>query len=270
VSVAAAILLGAIQGLTEFLPVSSSAHLILARTFFGWEVAPEFGLAFDVAVHIGTLAAIVFFFRAEIAAMVGALPAAFSSDAAPPARAVRLIAIGTIPVVIVGLTLSDFIENVLRTPAVAAGALSLGALAMLIAERLGERRRSERDLGWFDAVLIGCAQASALIPGMSRSGTTIAMGMFLGVRRDAAARFTFLLAIPAMVAAASKEALALTSMPVASGGYQAIAAGTIVSAAVGYLTIKYFLKFLARHRLDVFAAYRLLLAAATVVWLMSH
>jgi undecaprenyl-diphosphatase len=105
---------------------------------------------------------------------------------------------------------------------------------------------------------------------MSRSGTTIAIAMFLGVRRDAAARFTFLLAIPAMVAAAGKEAFAMTSMPVTPGGYQAIAAGMIVSAGVGYLTIKYFLKFLAGHSLDVFAVYRLLLAAATVIWLTSH
>jgi undecaprenyl-diphosphatase len=121
-----------------------------------------------------------------------------------------------------------------------------------------------------DAVLIGCAQACALIPGMSRSGSTIAMGMFLGVRRDSAARFTFLLAIPAMLAAAAKEALALRSMTLPPGSYQTIAVGTIVSAGVGYLTIKYFLRFLAGHKLDVFAAYRLLLAAATVVWLTTH
>jgi undecaprenyl-diphosphatase len=270
VSVAAAVLLGVIQGLTEFLPVSSSAHLILARTFFGWEVPPEFGLAFDVALHIGTLAAIVGFFRAEIAAMVRSLPSALSAEATPSARMSRLIVIGTVPVVIVGVAFNDYIEEVLRTPAVAAGALALGAAAMLIAERLGERRRTENDLGWIDALLIGCAQASALIPGMSRSGSTIAMGMFLGVRRDSAARFTFLLAIPAMVAAAAKEGLALRNMPLAPGAYEAIAAGMIVSAGVGYFTIKYFLQFLGGHRLDVFAAYRLLLAAATVVWLITH
>ena len=269
-SFTAAILLGAIQGLTEFLPVSSSAHLILARTFFGWEVPPEFGLAFDVALHVGTLAATVFFFRAEILAMVRSLPSALSTDAGPSARMSRLIVIGTIPVVIVGIVFSDVIENVLRTPAVAAGALAVGAAAMLIVERLGERRRTEHDLGWLDACLIGCAQASALIPGVSRSGSTITVGMFLGVRRDAAARFTFLLAIPAMVAAAAKEALELRHMPVATGGYEAIAAGTVASAIVGYLTIKYFLRFLGRHRLDVFAYYRLLLAGATVMWLIAY
>lgn len=269
-SVAAAVLLGIIQGLTEFLPVSSSAHLILARTFFGWEVPPEFGLAFDVALHVGTLAAILAFFRTEIAAMIRSLPSALASDAAPSARMVRLIVIGTLPVVFVGVAFNDYIEEVLRTPAVAAGALTVGAVAMLVAERLGPRVRTENELRWMDAMLIGCAQASALIPGMSRSGSTIAMGMFLGVRRDAAARFTFLLAIPAMVAAAAKEGLALRDMPLPPGSYQAIAAGMIVSAAVGYLTIKYFLRFLGGHKLDVFAGYRLLLAAATVLWLIRH
>ena len=268
-SVAAAVLLGVIQGLTEFLPVSSSAHLILARSFFGWEMPAEFGLAFDVALHIGTLAAILAFFRPEFTAMVRALPSALSADASPSARMSRLIVIGTIPAVIVGVAFNEYIEEVLRTPAVAAAALTAGSAAMLLAERLGERRRTENDLGWADALLIGCAQASALIPGVSRSGSTIAVGMFLGVRRDAAARFTFLLAVPAMIAAAAKEALELRTMPLPAGSYQAILAGMVASAVVGYLTIKYFLQFLGGHRLDVFAIYRLLLAAVTVLWLVG-
>ena len=117
--------------------------------------------------------------------------------------------------------------------------------------------------------MIGFAQAAALIPGMSRSGTTIAIGMFLGLRRDAAARFTFLLAIPAMLAAAAKEALALMEMPLPAGAGSTLAIGIVVSALTGYVTIKYFLRFLAGNRLDVFAAYRLALAGATVVWLMT-
>ena len=194
---AAAVLLGIVQGLTEFLPVSSSAHLILARAFFGWEVPPALGLAFDVALHIGTLAAIVVFFRQEITAMAASLPAAFARDPGESGWLLRRIVVGTIPVVIVGLLFSDYIEHVLRTPGVAAGALTIGAIGMLAAERLGPRHRTETSMGWVDAILIGCAQASALIPGISRSGATITMGMFLGMRRDASARFTFLLAIPA-------------------------------------------------------------------------
>jgi undecaprenyl-diphosphatase len=270
VSLLAAVLLGAIQGLTEFLPVSSSAHLILARAFFGWELPPEFGLAFDVALHVGTLSAILAFFRAEIIGMTRSLPNLFASNPTAPVVLMRLIAIGTIPVVIVGLAFNDFIEQVLRTPAVAAGALAFGAVLMLAAERTGVRTRTEDQISWLDAVLIGCAQASALIPGMSRSGSTIAIGMFLGMRRDSAARFTFLLAIPAMVAAAAKETLELREAQLPADGMTLMVIGVGVSAVVGYLTIKYFLRFLATNRLDVFAAYRLLLAIATAVWLLRQ
>ena len=269
-SLTAAILLGAIQGLTEFLPVSSSAHLILARAFFGWELQPEFGLAFDVALHIGTLAAIVAFFRLEILGMVHAVPRILAPEPDPSAMLARLIAIGTIPVVIVALLFNDFIEQVLRTPAVAAGALAFGAVLMLAAERLGPRTRTENSIGWREAILIGCAQSAALIPGMSRSGTTITIGMFLGMRRDAAARFTFLLAIPAMLAAAAKESLALLEMPLPAGSFSLILAGVVVSALVGYVTIKFFLRFLAGNRLDMFAGYRLILATVTVFWLLRY
>jgi undecaprenyl-diphosphatase len=270
VSLLAAILLGAIQGFTEFLPVSSSAHLILARAFFGWEMPPEFGLAFDVAVHVGTLAAILAYFRVEIVNMLRALPRVLAPQPDPSARLIRLIVVGTLPVVVVVLLFNDFIENVLRTPAVAAGALAFGAILMLVAERLGPRTRAEDSLTWRDAVLIGCAQASALIPGMSRSGSTITIGMFLGIRRDAAARFTFLLAIPAMLAAAAKEALALTEMPLPPDSGSMLVAGVLMSALTGYVTIKFFLRFLAGNRLDVFAVYRLLLAGATVLWLLTR
>ena len=269
-SLVAAILLGAIQGLTEFLPVSSSAHLILARAFFGWEMPAEFGLAFDVALHVGTLVAVLAYFRVEIVNMVRALPGVLNAEPDPSAMLIRLIVVGTIPAVVAALAFNDFIETVLRTPAVAAGALAVGASLMLAAERLGPRTRAENSLTWVDALIIGCAQASALIPGMSRSGSTISIGMFLGVRRDAAARFTFLLSIPVMLAAAAKEALALTQMPLPASSGSLLIAGMLVSAVTGYLTIKYFLRFLAGNKLDVFAAYRLLLAAATVVWLLRQ
>ena len=264
----AAILLGIVQGLTEFLPVSSSAHLILARAFFGWEMPADAGLAFDVALHIGTLAAILLFFRREIAAMTLALPNALSLAQDGPARLVRLIAIGTVPVVIVGLTLTDFIERSLRSPGVAAGALAIGAALMLVAERAGRRQRTEEHVTWVDALVIGTAQASALIPGVSRSGSTIAVGLLLGMRRDAAARFTFLLAIPAVLAAAGKEMLELRHAPLTADVVQLFVVGVLVSAGVGYLTIKYFLRYLGGHSLDVFAYYRLALAALTVWWLL--
>jgi undecaprenyl-diphosphatase len=269
VNIPAAILLGIVQGLTEFLPVSSSAHLILARAFFGWEIPPEFGLAFDVALHLGTLAAILAFFWREVAAMAAALPAALSREPGVYGRLVRYVVVGTIPAVIVGLLFNDIIERVLRTPAVAASALAVGAIVMFAAERTGLRTRDEGALSLMDAVVIGCAQAAALVPGVSRSGATIALGMFLGFRRDAAARFTFLLAIPAMIAAAAKEALEMRHMTLGSDAVALFVVGIIVSGGVGYVTIKYFLRFLAGNRLDVFAYYRLALAAWTFLWLVS-
>lgn len=261
-----AIILGILQGLTEFLPVSSSAHLILARAFFGWEMPAEAGLAFDVSLHVGTLAAILVFFRREIIGMAMSIPEALSPTPGPSARLLRLIAVGTLPVVVIGLTLNDFIEHTLRTPGVAGGALAVGAALMLIAERVGRRGRTEETVTWLEALLIGVAQACALIPGMSRSGSTIAVGLLLGMRRDAAARFTFLLSIPAVTAAAGKEAMAMRHIALTLGDLQQMLVGTLVSGVVGYLTIKYFLRFLAVNRLDVFAYYRLALAVATVVW----
>jgi len=270
VNLPAAALLGIIQGVSEFLPISSSAHLILARAFFGWETPPEFGLAFDVALHIGTLVAILAYFREDILAMLRAVPAAFSAAPPGPGRLIQLIVAGTLPIVVVGILLTDGAAEALRQPAVAGGALAIGAVAMLVAERLGPRTRAEGSLRWTDAVLIGCAQAAALVPGMSRSGSTISMGMFLGIRRDSAARFTFLLAIPATLAAAAREALEVAGMQLTADMVAILVTGVVVSGVVGYLTIKYFLRFLAVHRLDVFAFYRLLLAAATVVWLWRH
>jgi undecaprenyl-diphosphatase len=270
VNLAAAVLLGIIQGLTEFLPISSSAHLILARAFFGWETPPEFGLAFDVALHFGTLMAILAFFRDDILAILRALPQSLRRDPPEAGRLLQLIAIGTIPLVPIGLAMTDEVETTLRRPIVAAVALAVGAVAMLVAERLGPRTRSDASLGAVDALLIGLAQAVALVPGVSRSGSTIAVAMFLGVRRDAAARFTFLLAIPAILAAAGKESLELADMPLGSGSLVLFAVGFLVSALVGYVTVKYLLRYLVRHRLDVFAYYRLALTAATLVWLWQR
>lgn len=263
-----AALLGIVQGLTEFLPVSSSAHLILARAFFGWE-APEFGLAFDVALHVGTLAAILVFFRADIAAMAAAVPTMLSPRTTTAGRLARLIVVGTLPAVAAGVLFDDYIEAHLRTPAVAAFTLAAGAVLMLVAERVVTRQQTEGSLTMGDALLIGVAQASALVPGVSRSGSTIAVGMLLGLRREAAARFTFLLGIPAIAGAGAREALALAQSGQAGDTFGLFVTGIVVSAAVGYLTIKYFLRFLAGHRLDVFAYYRLALAAVTIAWLVQ-
>jgi undecaprenyl-diphosphatase len=181
-----------------------------------------------------------------------------------------MIAIGTIPMVVIGVLFADWLEMHLRTPPVIAVTLVIGAVAMLAAERAGSQRRDETSLTPVDALLTGVGQSTALVPGMSRSGSTIATAMFLGLTRESAARFSFLLGIPAIGAAAAKEGLHLVGTGLPRDQMLLFAVGMITSAAVGYVTIKFFLRFLAGHRLDVFAFYRLALAAVTVVWLWSR
>lgn len=261
-----AALLGVIQGLTEFLPVSSSAHLILARAFFGWD-ADAFGLPFDVALHAGTLVAVLGYFRNDVRDMIVAAPTALSARSGA-GRLARLIVVGTLPVVVVGVLFADWLEAHLRTPAVIAVTLAIGGFALVLAERVGAQRRDESALTATDAVLMGIGQSTALVPGMSRSGSTIATGMLMGMTRESAARFSFLLGIPAIAGAAAKEGIHILRTGLSHQDMMLFAIGMITSAAVGYLTIKYFLRFLAGHRLDVFAYYRLALAAGTVVWLV--
>ena len=278
-----AALLGVVQGLTEFLPVSSSAHLILARMFFGFDET-KFGLAFDVAIHIGTLLAVIVYFRRDLDALVRSLPQLFSPGRAAPgqhvaierqdvragaegARLIWLIVIGTMPAVVVGLLWGDAIEASLRTAQVAAATLTLGAIGFLVAERLGGQRRNEESLTAAEALIIGCAQAAALVPGVSRSGATITIALFLGLRRAEAARYTFLLGIPAILGAAVLKFPDMLDQGIAGrDGALLFVIGIVSSAVVGYLAVKYFIRFLAKHSLDVFAWYRLGLAAATVVW----
>jgi undecaprenyl-diphosphatase len=264
VTLVGAMLLGIVQGLTEFLPISSSAHLILGRTFFGWD-ADAYGLAFDVACHVGTLAAVVAFFWRDLAGMAGAVVRPFAQDES--ARLLRLLAVGTLPVVIVGLLWADLVEARLRTPVVAAWTLAGGALGLFLAERLGSRRRDERGITAAEAVALGVAQASALVPGVSRSGATIMLGMFFGLRREAAARFSFVLGVPAILAAAGREGLELARLGLDAQTGRLFVIGMVTSGVVGYLTITYFIRYLVHHRLDVFAWYRLGLAACVVVWL---
>jgi undecaprenyl-diphosphatase len=278
-----AALLGVVQGLTEFLPVSSSAHLILARMFFGFD-AEKFGLAFDVAIHIGTLLAVVVYFQKDLLALVRSVPSLFSPGparageqvpidrqdvraGAEGARLIWLIVIGTVPAVLVGLFFGDAIEREFRTPYVAALMLTLGALGFFAAERIGSQRRNEESLTAVEALAIGCAQAAALVPGVSRSGATITIALFLGLRRAEAARYTFLLGIPAIMGAAVLKSSDMLREGVDPDGALLYAMGVISSAVVGYLAVKYFIRFLASRSLDVFGWYRLALAASVVVWL---
>lgn len=264
-----AALLGVVQGLTEFLPVSSSGHLILARAFFGWDPG-EFGLAFDVACHVGTLLAVVAFYRVEVGQLIVAAPGAIAGRDGRFERLGRLILAGTIPIVIVGVLFADLIETRVRSPQIVAVTLMIGGVGLLVAESLGRRQRDARGLGLWEAVLIGVAQAAALVPGISRSGATLTVSLLMGLTRESAARFVFLLSLPAIVAAAAKEGLELSAAGVEGLPVTLMAVGLIVSAVVGYVTVKYFVRYLAGHSLAVFAYYRFALAAVTAVWLVGR
>ncbi len=279
-------LLGVVQGLTEFLPVSSTAHLILARAFFGWD-ADQFGLAFDVACHVGTLVAVIAYFRDEVARMIASVPglfplrAALESRSAPAgpldgiadgggsseyARLIWLLVVGTIPAVGVGLVFGRVIEERLRTVPVAAFMLAVVAVGLFWAERAGAKTRGERSLTMLEAFWIGCAQAVALVPGVSRSGATLIAALVIGLRRQEAARFIFLLSIPAILGAAAREAPKMLRAGLGGGG-EVFAIGVVSSAIVGYIAVKYFIRYVADHSLDAFAWYRLALAACAFVWL---
>jgi undecaprenyl-diphosphatase len=262
-----AVILGAVQGLTEFLPVSSSAHLILARQLLGWD-ADRLGLAFDVACHVGTLIAVLVYFRHDLWAMARAVPDVFRAGATGPGRLARMIAIGTLPVAIVGLLWASAIGS-LRTPGVAAFTLALGAVGFFVVERVGRRVRDEESVGVLDSLAVGCAQAAALVPGVSRSGATITIAMFLGLTREAAARFSFLLGVPAIIAAAGHEGLDLVRVGLTGDEARLFLVGMAVSAVVGYLAIGSLLKYLGRHSLAAFAWYRLAVAGVVVAAMLA-
>jgi undecaprenyl-diphosphatase len=269
VDLISAALLGVVQGLTEFLPVSSSGHLILARAFFGWDPG-RFGIAFDVACHVGTLLAVVAFFIGDVGRLIAAAPGALTGRDGEYERLGRLIIAGTIPVVIVGGLFADVIEAQLRSPLIVAITLTIGGIGLIIAERIGRKSRDARTLGYGEAIAIGCAQALALVPGISRSGSTLTLALFLNVERASAARFVFLMSLPAVVAAGAKEAFDLREAGMANLPVTILAVGLVVSAIVGYITVKYFVRYLAHHSLEVFAYYRFVLAAFTVMWLLAR
>jgi undecaprenyl-diphosphatase len=267
VDLLSAALLGVVQGLTEFLPVSSSGHLILARAVLGWDLG-RFGLAFDVACHVGTLLAVVAFFARDVRALIVALPGAVKGGSGEHERLLRLIAVGSLPLVPVVL-LMEWIEAV-RSPEVVVATLAIGGLGLLVAERFGAQGRDEDSINYVEAFCVGMAQASALVPGVSRSGATLTVAMLFGLRRSAAARFVFLLSLPAVGAAAVKEALDLSALGMASVPGTMLVVGLATSALVGYFTIRFFLRYLVNHSLAVFAYYRFAVAALTFAWLLTR
>lgn len=263
------LILSFVQGITEFLPISSSAHLILTPFLLG---EPLQSLAFDVATHVGTLGAVILYFRRQLTAMAGALVTSLMTGRFdhPDARLALMVILATLPILILGLPLKALLEVLRDDPyrmslVIAGTSIGFGFL-LWWADARGRRTRIESSLGWKDALLIGAAQAVAIIPGTSRSGITITAALMLGLTRQAASRFSFLLAIPTILMAATLETLELWKSAVEVDWFSLILGATL-SFGFAYIAIHYFLKFIERVSMLPFVLYRILLGAF-ILWLI--
>jgi len=271
-----AIVLGVVQGLTEFLPISSTAHLTLAGKILGLVDPrhPEAWTQFIAVMQLGTIAAVLIYFRRDIVSMLESLLQDATTKGigfrtyAPESRLALSIALGTVPVALIGFGFKHIIEGALTKTilVLAASLVTMGAL-LWIAERVSRRTKSLDQVTWFDALLIGCAQALALIPGASRSGTTMTAALFLGLTREAAARFSFLLSIPAVLASGIFEMVRIDKS-VFELGMGNLVVATIVSGLAGYAAIDWLLRYLKTNSTMVFVWYRFALGLALILLLL--
>jgi undecaprenyl-diphosphatase len=265
-----ALLLGLVQGATEFLPISSSAHLYAIPYLFGISDPLLSSLAFAAVIHLGTLAAVLVALRSDVMRLTRVAVRTLTSlghhrgDSADE-RLILAIVIGTIPAVIVGVAAGDLLESVVRTPLVVAGAVTAGALLLWFAERVSTRVRPLQSVGVIDGLMIGLAQALALIPGISRSGATISGGLLLGFRRESAARFGFLLGIPAIAGAGTIELRRLLESSEDLAASAPLLLIGVVSAFIsGLFAIKLLFRILDGGSTRIFVAYRFAFAAVLV------
>ncbi|HEV7494467.1 undecaprenyl-diphosphate phosphatase [Baekduia sp.] len=262
-----AIVLGIVQGLTEFLPISSTAHLRLVPAFAGWD---DPGTAFTAVVQLGTMAAVLLYFREDLWNIARAWLRSLRDPEARGTLDARLgwyLIIGTIPVSILGVLFKDKIETDARQLVLIGIALIVLGIVLEIAEKVGRKEREIDSLTLRDGVIIGCAQAAALVPGVSRSGSTISAGLFLGLERAAAARYSFLLSVPAVVLSGLFELKDVGN----GGGAGAVPTiiATIFAFIVGYASIAWFLKYLTRHPVTVFVVYRVVLGVVVLALVAS-
>lgn len=265
-----AILLGVVQGLTEFLPVSSSGHLLLGQYFLGLD-QDRFGLSFDVALHMGTLLAVVSYFWRDLLRMALAFFRSFvyrdlTNDA--DQRMAYLIIASTVPAALIGFLFEGFFEDTVRSPWVVVFNFVLVGALFIVGEVVGTRTRRASKLGFGEALGIGFAQAAALVPGVSRSGATITLGLFLGLRREEAARFSFLMSVPIIAGAGGLKVGEVISAGMSASQTLLFVVGFVTSAAVGYVTIRFLLNYLTRHSLRVFAFYRFAVAGVVAILLL--
>jgi undecaprenyl-diphosphatase len=257
-----AIVLGIVQGLTEFLPISSSGHLRIVPAFFGWE---DPGAAFTAVIQLGTMAAVLLYFRQDLWRIGVAWLRSLRDPEVRRTLDARLgwyIVLGTIPISVLGLALKNPIENQFRTLELIGATLIVFGLVMLAAEAVSRRDRQIEDLTARDGLLIGLAQALALVPGVSRSGATISAGLLLNLDRTAAARYSFLLSVPAVVLSGLFELRHIGEGGVPVG---ATVIATLLAFVTGYASIAFLLRWLVRHSIAVFVGYRVLLGAGVIV-----
>jgi undecaprenyl-diphosphatase len=255
-----AIALGVIQGLSEFLPISSSAHLTLAPWFFGWE---DPGLAFDVALHFGTLLAVLWYFRTEWVTLVRAAFGIITTGRieTPEKRRVIYLIIATIPGAIGGYLLQSRAESAFRSPEITAIALIVMGIVLWLADKLTAQARVLGEMRWVDSLLIGLSQVIALIPGVSRSGSTITTGRALRFDRESAAEFSFLMSMPIIAAAVVMEG----PKALQQGGLTSeLMSGVVASAISGWLAISILMRYVSRHSYGIFAFYRIALGIAVL------
>jgi undecaprenyl-diphosphatase len=281
ISILQAIILGILQGVTEFIPISSSAHLIVVPWFFGWDDPSINSLAFDVALHLGTLLAVLLFFYADWVRLIRAAIASIRErriGADSDRRLAWLLVIGCIPGAIIGALAENKIEHLFHEPnqphqasamIAIAVMLALAGAIMLLADRLAKHLRGMDSLNLKDAIIIGFAQALAVFPGVSRSGATITAGLALGLERPAAARFSFLLSAPIIAGAGLKSMLdvlqAWQAGEMATSDLILFPIGFAAAAISGYLCIKFLLRYLQHHSIAIFAYYRWVLAVLIVL-----
>ncbi len=253
--------LAILQGLTEFLPISSSAHLILLPLISGWR---DQGLAFDVAVHVGTLSAVVFYFRHTLTKIVKDwFESILQKQSVGDSKLAWAVLFGTIPVGLAGLLLNDIVETSLRSPLVIATTTLVFGILLGWADWYGKQHRNEHQLTWKDVVVVGIAQAIALIPGTSRSGITMTAGRLLGLTRTASAHFSFLLSIPVIILAGGLKTIELIESNTATDWFS-LSSGAIISALSAYLCITLFMSLLEKMGMWPFVIYRLALGAILI------
>jgi undecaprenyl-diphosphatase len=268
-----AIVIGIVQGLTEFLPVSSSAHLIILPRILGWDDSLINSAEFVVMLHMGTLAALLAYFWRDVIDLLRAAWAALRerSVAGDPQRKLAVVLLlSVIPAALIGFLLEDWVdtffrESILVVPVI----LAVGAGILWLAERVGTRERGLDRAQFADGIVIGLAQAMALIPGISRSGVTLAAGLFRGLEREAAARFAFLMGIPIIAGAGLWKVRSIATGGAGDVDLAVLAAGVIAAALSGFLAISLLLRYLRTHSLGIFIAYRLVAAAVFMVLLIA-